>query len=366
MSFTLCEIPRMEGPKSSWRYCRAAPHGLDSRSPLPRRRILVGDAAVRLRELPAASIDTCITSPPYFMLRNYQTDGQLGMEEHVDQWVANVREVVQELTRVLKPTGSLWLNLGDSYSRGERYGQPAKGLLAGPERLLLALMGDGWIVRNKVVWAKPNPMPHSVRDRFNSSHEFIYFLVRSRSYFFDLDRVRTPHQSKPRPTHVRPGKYNSGQRSWAGPLAGNNSGLARARIQGRAGHPLGKNPGDVWAIPTGGFRGPHFAPFPEALVRPPLLASCPERLCQMCDRPWRRVPPTVNSTQPHGQLVPRCNCRAGWVRGVVLDPFLGSGTVGVVAEQNARDWIGIELNSSYAALAEQRIRAARDKRDRKS
>ena len=134
---------------------------------LPRNTILTGDATTRLSELPAASVDCVVTSPPYFQLRDYRSEGQIGLEAHVDGWVEALRLVIWEIARVLKPAGAFWLNLGDSFSRHPRYGAPAKSLLLAPERLIVALSGDGWLVRNKVIWAKPNPMPSSVRDRLS-------------------------------------------------------------------------------------------------------------------------------------------------------------------------------------------------------
>ena len=155
-------------------------------------RILLGDALERLQELSTGSVDTVVTSPPYFLLRNYGVDGQLGAEQTVAQWVSGLRAVMAEVARVLKEDGSVWLNLGDTYSRHDKHGAPPKSLLLGPERLLVGLIEDGWVVRNKLVWAKPNPMPASVRDRLSCTWEPIYLLVRSRSYFFDLDAVRVP------------------------------------------------------------------------------------------------------------------------------------------------------------------------------
>ena len=163
---------------------------------LPRSKLLVGDAIDELKKLPTSSIDCCITSPPYYMLRDYGVVGQLGLEANVDQWVDNLVQVMRQVARVLKDGGSLWLNLGDSFSRHIRYGAPPKGLLCAPERLLLALASDGWLVRNKVIWAKPNPMPASVTDRLNLTYEVVYFLVRSPRYYFDLDAIREPHRSQ--------------------------------------------------------------------------------------------------------------------------------------------------------------------------
>src|SRR5664280_1804707 len=234
----------------------------------PRNTILIGDSLEQLRRLPDSSVDCVITSPPYFLLRDYGVKGQIGLEQTVDDWVAKLRAVFAEVARVLTPTGSIWIDLGDSYSRHPRYGAAAKSLLLAPERLLLALAEDGWIVRNKVIWAKSNPMPSSVGDRFNSTYDCVYFLVRSPRYYFDLDAVRIPHTSSGSRSE-KPGP--SKRPDWAGPLAGSNSGLHRARLAGVAGHLLGKNPGAVWRLSTASFRGAHFATFPRALVERPLL-----------------------------------------------------------------------------------------------
>ena len=334
--------------------------------------VLVGDAKRALRTLPAGSIDCVVTSPPYFRLRNYGHDEQLGLETHVDQWVDNLRAVFAELARVLTPTGSVWLNLGDSYSRYPKAGAPSKSLLLAPERLLLALAADGWIVRNKVTWAKTNPMPNSVKDRLACTHEYVYFLTRKPNYFFDLDAIRIPHRSvrttsnKKRPTTGIAGVYppsSSTAPEWAGPLAGNNSGLAKLKHSGGSGHPLGKNPGDVWQLATASFRGAHFATFPKALAERPILATCPERVCLSCSLGWRRkAVRSLGSLAVHGELQPQCTCKTTWRPGIVLDPFFGAGTVGVVAETHARDWLGIEINPAFAALAEERIAGGRSER----
>lgn len=334
-------------------YCRTG----SSRRPIEPSsgRLLVGDAVTQLRTLPMSSVDCVITSPPYFLLRNYGHDDQIGLEATVEDWVAQLSAVMAEVARVLKPTGGVWLNLGDSFSRGDRYGAPSKSLLLGPERLLLALAEAGWIVRNKVIWAKPNPMPASVRDRLTCSWEPIYFLVRSSNYFFDLDVAREPHRWRQTARRrVKEGKYESSHPTWAGPLAGKNDGLLRARAEGRAGHPLGKNPGDVWNVSTATFNGAHFAVYPDRLIERPMKLSCPERVCRLCDRPWRRE---VRRDRP-GDLHPDCSCDVGWRPGVVLDPFMGSGTTAVVAERLGRRWIGVELNPTYADIARNRIRSA--------
>ncbi len=328
-----------------------------------RNALLVGDARLRLGELPEASVDCVVTSPPYFNLRDYGTTGQIGLEGGVNEWVDELRVVMRGVARVLKPSGSVWLNLGDTYSRADRHGTPPKSLTLGPERLALALIDDGWTIRNKIVWAKTNYMPTPVQDRLACGWEVIYLLVRSRQYFFDLDAIRVPHKSsgpkrRSRATGREP--TPAGRPSWSGPLAGDNSGLARLKARGLVGHPLGKNPGDVWPMGASNYRGSHHATFPVALVERPLLATCPERVCSSCGRPWGCRP---IGTANRAELRPQCRCHAGYRPGLVLDPFFGVGTVGLVAERLGRDWIGIELNPTFAAVAEHRIVTARSQGD---
>jgi DNA modification methylase len=330
---------------------------------LVRNSVIIGDVRTKLADLPVASVDTVITSPPYFQLRDYGSKGQIGLEDDVSLWVDELRLVMGGLGRVLKPSGSVWLNLGDSYSRGLRFGAPAKSLLLGPERLAIGLIDDGWTIRNKVIWSKSRTMPTSVRDRLACKWEVIYLLTRSRQYHFDLDAIRVPHTSAVAPGRRRPGPYppaHSRPPVWAGPLAGSNSGLAHMKREGRAGHPLGKNPGDVVRLPSANFRGQHFATFPPDLVEQPLLATCPERVCSRCGEPWQRGPGrALGQLAVRGDLRPACKCHARWQPGLVLDPFFGAGTVGLVAEQHKRDWLGIELNPDFATLATRRIDAAR-------
>lgn len=330
-------------------YCRASSA---RRADLPRNTVLVGDALTRLRELPDNCVDTIITSPPYHLLRRYGGGvEEIGTETTVQDYVERIVGACDELARLLKPTGVFWLNLGDSFSRHAKYGAPPKSMLLAPERILLALSERGWIVRNKVVWFKPNHLPASARDRLTNAWEPIFMLTRSPHYFFDLDAIRIPHTSQ-RTVRRQPRAdgYDATKPTWAGPLAGSNDGLLRAHAEGRVGHPLGKNPGDMWNIPSGSSRHGHRASFPERLVERPLLASCPEQTCARCGLPWTRTP-----GQPATPLRPTCKCEAGSQAGLVLDPFMGSGTVGVVARRLGRHWLGIELNPAYGALAEGRI-----------
>jgi DNA modification methylase len=330
---------------------------------LPLDRVLVGDALHRLRGLPANSIDAVVTSPPYFLLRNYGVKGQIGAEDSVHEWVDRLVAVLDEVARVLKPGGSVWLNLGDTYSRHLRHGALPKSLLLAPERLTIALVDAGWRVRNKVVWAKPNPMPTSVADRLATTWEPLLLLTRENDVYFDLDAIRVPAVSAMnRPAKVgRERKYTAepGVRpEWSGPLAGSNVGLDRMKARGENSHPLGKNPGDVWTLATAAYRGAHFATFPEALVERPLLATCPARVCIECGSAWRRaaMSRTIGGLAIKGALRKSCSCASReWQPGVVLDPFFGAGTVGVVAKKLGRRWIGVELNPAFATLARQRV-----------
>ena len=355
-------------------------------SGLVRNQVLVGDIRDRLTELPEASIDCVITSPPYYQLRDYGIGGQLGLEADVGVWVDELRLALNGLAQVLKPTGALWLNLGDTYSRHAKYGAPPKSLMLAPERLLLALSEDGWIVRNKIIWAKTNPMPHSVGDRLTNSYDVVYFLTRSSSYFFDLDAIRLPHRSS---ATGRSGSSYPPDKASA-PLwrqrGGGNRGLAAQKARGEVGHALGKNPGDFWLLPSANFRGAHFATFPPGLVERPLLATCPELICETCGTPFRRTSrvrreeigrdrhparrePRVRRydhrytvIRERGPLLPACRCATSAKSGVVLDPFFGVGTVGLVAEHHGRDWVGIEISSRYAKIADQRLADARERR----
>lgn len=351
-----------------------------------RNRVLVGDVRERLAELPEQSVDCVITSPPYFQLRDYGIGGQIGLEENVDVWVDELHVALSGLKRVLKPSGSLWLNLGDTYSRHPKYGAPAKSLLLAPERLLIALASDGWLVRNKVVWAKTNPMPHSVGDRLSNTYDVVYFLTRQPRYFFDLDAIRLPHRSSRQQRRGRDWPPEAASAPLWRQRGAGNRGLSAQKARGEVGHPLGKNPGDVWTLASASYRGAHFATFPEQLVERPLLATCPELICERCEVPYKRAARARRADvrarrggpqrterrvlryrerytviRERGPLLPACSCAAGARPGMVLDPFLGSGTVAAVAVKHRRDWLGIELNPDYAALAEQRVERARDR-----
>lgn len=283
-----------------------------------------GDSLTVLRDLPSGSVDCCVTSPPYFGLRDYGVDGQLGAEASPAEYVENLRAVFAEVRRVLADDGTLWLNLGDTYSSqggGKAEGQyaekrvsgatwqakrsgvpgiPPKNLLGIPWRVAFALQDDGWTLRNSIIWHKPNAMPESVMDRLSTRHENVFMLSKRARYWFDLDAVREPHVSEPGREGANCLRGQKAMRP-VGPNSGNYS-------EG------GRNPGDVWSIPTQPYPGAHFAVMPSTLAERCVLAGC----------------------KPGG---------------TVLDPFSGSGTTGMAAAKHGRRYVGIDLNADYLDLS---------------
>ena len=237
------------------------------------------------RGVPSETVDMVLTSPPYFRLRDYHVTGQIGLEAEVEQWVAALRAVAAEVHRVLTPTGSFWLNVADTYSTNARQGAGRKSLLLGPERLALALLEDGWLLRNKIVWQKANPMPTSVTDRLSCTWEALYVFVKQPQYYFNLDAMRVPHTSAPpkrRDRVIRP----RGREAWRGPNGDDASGLKAMRAQGRVGHPLGQEPRRRLADCLHRLPGPP----PRHLSGGSGRAGDPRRLP---GGPLRRLPPAV-------------------------------------------------------------------------
>lgn len=296
----------------------------------PRNQIITGDALTVMKTLPDESVDVVFTSPPYYSLRDYgigPDDGEIGAENSITEWVDNLAAIATEAHRILTPTGSLWLNVADVYSPGPRHGARRKSLLLGPQRLALRLVDEGWLLRNWIIWAKKNHLPHPVADRLTPAHEPLLFFTKQGSYHFDLDAIREPHTSKP----PKPKKHPTGPGSRTdtrrpGDTHLGSKGLKAMHAAGRVGNEKGKNPGDVWRLPTSQYRGAHRATMPLELARRAIAAACPLR-------------------RPDG------------TPGVVLDPFMGSGTTAIAAERLGRDWMGIELNPQYAQLARERIEA---------
>lgn len=415
--------------------------------------IITGDCLESLKRLPDNSVHCCVTSPPYWGLRDYGTatweggqsdcdhkvrvdpkiesstlgggkntighqqegfknicprcgairkDNQLGLEESPDLYVAKMVEVFREVRRVLREDGTCWLNLGDSYngsgaksvqinspkqmtSRGATsqrgtsvdYLKP-KDLVGIPWLVAFALRADGWYLRQDIIWAKSNPMPESVRDRCTKSHEYIFMLTKSARYFYDAEAVKEPAQ-------------NWGTRDRTNMRGGTNDPkLKHYGLAGKRNEPDPKrNKRSVWWITPKPFRGAHFATFPPDLVEPCVRAGTSEKgCCVSCGTPWKRIlekikgtPESFNgSTFTSGKTLaaqeplasvgtgertietrtvgwsPNCKCPTTETKPcVVLDPFCGSGTTGVVALKHGRDFIGLELNPAYAEMADKRI-----------
>ena len=421
-----------------------------------KHKIICGHVLDVLKTLPEESIDTVVTSPPYWGLRSYLPDDhpdkrkEIGLEPTLDLYINHLIEVMSELKRILKRTGVIFWNHGDCYGGSlqgwgakqpsktgfqkpagidERYvkGKPpnanitSKCMALQNYRFILRCVDElELILRNVIIWYKPNHMPNSVKDRFTSSYEPVFMLVKNRNYWFDLDAVRLPHKESSRKRVLRAvsnkHKYlNHPEYSGGGGINKprpnrrklsikiselfdkpdreyhREQNMAISQYQYAEGdylvvnlHPLGANPGDVWSIPIQGFSGAHFATFPEKLVEPLIKCGCPQWICKKCGKARERITKTeynvlrkskiqdqpkqrlrkdkfgftkgaVAQSNHHTVGWSDCNCNAGWEAGVVLDPFAGSGTVGIVAEKLGRNSILIDLNKDYCEIAYKRL-----------
>lgn len=340
--------------------------------------ILQGDCRQMLADIPDGSVHCCVTSPPYFGLRDYKVAGQIGLEASPDEFVAQLVEVFRDVRRVLRDDGTLWVNLGDSYAndgkwgghtggkhanglhgepigRNKRYtGLKPKDLIGIPWMVAFALRADGWYLRQDIIWAKPNPMPESVTDRCTKSHEYLFLLSKSPTYYYDQEAIKEPLkdtsvarliqdvENQVGSTRV-PGRTNGAMKAvrfggnkqcpdtrlqsgkeWNPKMAGGGSSYkdGHSGYFDKEGNPLcgaTANKKSVWNVTTQGFKEAHFATYPPKLIKPCILAGCP-------------------------------------VGGIVLDPFAGSGTTGKVALELGRSAILIELNPDYVKLIEKRCR----------
>ena len=307
-------------------------------------KILYGDALEWLQTLPDESVDMCMTSPPYYGLRDYGVDGQLGTEETPEIYIERLVRVFREVRRILKHDGTLWINIADSYAgsgkgawskhskkcKNQQLYNPrclsmpkkwdgikAKDMIGIPWALAFALRDDGWYLRSDIIWQKPNCMPESVKDRPTKSYEHIFLLAKSARYYYDYEAIQLPAAQSSIERAERAvskyGKYANGvegQTMQALFIPRPNTKIQTMR-----------NARDVWTVSTNSCRvDGHFAVYPEKLIEPCILAGCP-------------------------------------VGGIVLDPFFGSGTTGVVAKKHGRDYIGIDINPEYCAISEKRVGA---------
>jgi len=293
-----------------------------------------GDALTVLKTMPDESVNCCVTSPPYWCLRDYGIEGQLGIEKIPEEYVSKMVEIFREVRRVLRDDGTLWLNLGDSYnnvtpgcrdpSRWPKQSRnnhktnknicnnlKIKDLVGVPWLVAFALRADGWYLRSDIIWHKPNPMPESVTDRPTKAHEYIFLMSKSQKYYYNNDAIREQHAEPER------GKGEPEKNNWSVDCKRGSHETVRLY------NPAGRNKRTVWTVATQPFKDAHFATFPLELIRPCILAGCPEG-------------------------------------GIVLDPFMGAGTTAQVCLENDRNFRGIELNSKYIEIAEKRIKHLRE------
>ncbi len=374
-------------------------------------KVICGDAIWVMEQIPDSVIQCCVTSPPYWGLRDYGISGQIGLESTPEEYIAKMVKVFREVRRVLKEDGTLWLNIGDSYANatrttdkaydsfgdntqklGERItnrktvkGHPVlkdKDLCMIPARVALALQADGWYLRSVIIWHKPSCMPESVTDRPTTAHEYVYLLCKSESYYYDADAIREPHTSIPEGLVIDPTSWKESYTDQVpGRLDHRNAPLA-SRPRNYYGNIKGRNKRTVWTINPEPTPYAHFATFPQKLVEPCIMAGTSEKgNCGKCGKPWVRVvdyesqydkrepchqpgntPTKVDST---GWRPPKrnskgwqasCDCGVEPVPAIVIDPFSGSGTVGVVAKRLQRKYVLIDLSTEYCKIAEDRLR----------
>ena len=312
-------------------------------------KIICGNTLSVLKTLPDESINCCVTSPPYWGLRDYGVKGQLGLEKTFEEYISKLCDIFDEIKKVLRKDGTCWVNLGDSYSGGGRGWQgkndykelnnksvksirtdmPDKSLVLIPQRFAIEMVNRGWILRNTIIWHKPNCMPSSAKDRFTVDFEYVYFFVKSKKYWFEQqfeDMLSNNYDLN---------RMKNGRKEYKGKWSGNKDaesfGSPRARTQRKTwdskriqsafvvGGANGRNKRAVWTIPTKPFPKAHFAVYPENLIEPMIKAGCPKS-------------------------------------GIVLDPFMGAGTTAVIAKKQGKKYIGIEIKKEYINMANKRIR----------
>lgn len=319
---------------------------------IEKNTIINGNSLEVLKSLPDNSIDCCVTSPPYYALRDYGCDGQIGLEETPEKYIESLCDVFSEVRRVLTPQGTLWLNIGDSYN-GNKVGNTEvvknkkvsesndfhkklwggakpKDLIGIPWMLAFALRSQGWYLRQDIIWQKPNPMPESVTDRCTKSHEYIFLLSKSQKYYFDYESIQEEATSSDKPRVFGANNQKGTLRNDIGRVykprtkncqydgqRPNSMHLAREAGLSDEVYPV-RNKRDVWTVNTKPCKEAHFATYPFELIKPCILAGCPEN-------------------------------------GIVLDPFMGSGTTAIVARSLNRNYLGVELNPEYIKIAHKRL-----------
>jgi DNA modification methylase len=372
-------------------------------------KVYQGNALDVLKTFPDESIDCCVTSPPYWCLRNYETEGQLGLEPTPELFVERLVEIFSEVKRVLKKEGTLFLNLGDTYAGSWKGNKDSskhlqstnkgsrnyngklpyyksdkikpKDLIGIPWMVAFALRNSGWYLRQDIIWSKKNPMPESVTDRCTKSHEYIFLLSKSSRYYYDHEAIKEDTST-----------FDNSNRDRDNTKLNNTPG--RSKMAGlKTNDYLKRNKRSVWDVATAPLKEAHFATFPQKLIIDCIKAGCPEFVCEKCGSPYRRdvektLKPTTKAAktfvidkrdidadkQDQGSnrqkdghksghtysikdngVFPSCNCNSNKIEGVVLDPFMGAGTTAVVARKLYRNYIGIEINPEYINIIEKRL-----------
>ena len=319
---------------------------------IEKNTIINGNSLEVLKSLPDNSIDCCVTSPPYYNLRDYGCDGQIGLEETPEAYIAKLSDVFMEVYRVLKPEGTLWLNIGDSYNGNKKgntetikhkavaesnnfhkklwLGAKQKDLIGVPWMLAFTLRSKGWYLRQDIIWEKGNPLPESVTDRCTKSHEYIFLMSKSQKYYFDYEAIQEEATSSGKPRVFGANNQKGTLRNDVGRVF--NPRTKNCQYDGQKpnsfhlsrenGEPdkeyYVRNKRDVWSVNVKPCKEAHFATYPFELIKPCILAGCPEN-------------------------------------GIVLDPFMGSGTTAIVARSLNRNYIGVELNPEYIKIAHRRL-----------
>lgn len=351
-------------------------------------KIYCGEALAILKTFPSNKIDCVITSPPYWNMRDYQEDNQLGLEATHQEYINKLCNIFDEVKRVLKPTGTCFVNMGDTYVDKE--------LMQIPSRFAIEMSKRGWLLRNNIIWHKNNSMPFPVTDRFTADFENIFFFVKNKRYYFEQQREPISREPIKRPKFRRETNKNKN-------LSYNNQMAWHAKVN--KGIITGRNKRCVWRIPMKPYSGAHFAVYPPKLIETPIKAGCPEFVCSRCGFIKEKIIKRTSMSKDYvlknaiqgknragilglsktstlllkggGTHYNRwkaenpdqvlgytdCGCGAEFVGGIVLDPFFGSGTTGVVAINLNRNFIGIELNSNYVDLAQKRINLELEKRE---
>jgi len=338
-------------------------------------QILHGDSLTELKKLPDKSINMCMTSPPYWALRDYGMDGQLGLEPTFDEYINKLCDIFDEVKRVLRDDGTCWVNIGDTYN------SHSKSLVMIPFRFAIEMVNRGWILRNTIIWHKRNCMPSSAKDRFTVDFEYLFLFSKNKKYYFETQYEPLSEVS------IKRSRYGLNQTN-------NNQKAVNVQNLDKMGNrfcnPKGRNKRAVWTINPKPFKEAHFAVYPEELCETPIKAGCPKFVCNKCGKIRKKIYEHIKGKYGNHNKFNKqreidgsdkfvrhglqgstlggvvgydifkgytyCGCNAGFTSGIILDPFFGAGTTGLVALKQRKNFIGIELNPKYIKIAKKRLK----------